>query len=407
MKTASKNLFLAAAFSILLAVGCSSNKNDDDNIAPSSDSETVSSSSVEMSSSEISSSSAAVSSSSGISSSSVVASSSSGASSSSAAASSSSRASSSSVAASSSGGSSNSVAVSSSSGGGACTPSGTTFNNVAFKGSLQMDIKLPSGSGPWPIIISSYGSAFGAGTRTVESPFNGGPTRSSGQKYATAAISYTAYSTNNPSYPKAVEDVLAAVRFLKANASTYCLDTNKVVAVGFSSGGYMTTMIAALSGVSGHKFDVGDNLNVSSKVHAAVAYAGISDIPNLDNDKAGTSSTMSHCSGSPEAGFLGCNPCENSCLSKAQEASPITYITSGNCANLPPIIMTHGDNDALLSWKQSEKMINKIKEVCPSNTAIFNKVAGGSHSGGIGESNLSGLGVSGGYLGFLDRALGY
>jgi len=52
-------------------------------------------------------------------------------------------------------------------------------------------------------------------------------------------------------------------------------------------------------------------------------------------------------------------------------------------------------------------MINKIKGVCPSNTAIFNKVANGIHQGGIGESNLNGLGVSGGYLGFLDRALGF
>ena len=384
--------FLAAAFAMSLAVSCSSSKSDDDESTLSSSSVVASSSSSVVASS---SSSVVVSSSSSVvasSNSSVVASSSSSVVASS----------SSSVVASSS-----SSVVASSSSTSVCTPSGTTFNNVSFKGSLQMDIKLPSGSGSWPVIVSSYGSAFGAGTRTVESPFNNAPSRSSGQKYATAAISYTAYSTSKASYPTAVEDVLAAIRFLKANASTYCLDTNKVVAVGFSSGAYMTAMITALSGVSGHKFDVGDNLNVSSKVHAAVSYAAISDIPNLENDKAGTSSTLSHCAGSPEAGFLGCNPCESSCLSKAQEASPITYITSGNCANLPPIIMVHGDSDALLSWKQSEKMVNKIKDVCPSNTAIFNKVAGGQHSGGIGESNLSGLGVSNGYLGFLDKALGY
>ena len=268
-----------------------------------------------------------------------------------------------------------------------------------------MDIRLPSGSGPWPVIVSIHGGAFMSSNRMVESPFNGGPTRASGQRYATAAISYTySSSPSSPSYPRAVEDALAAVRFLKTNASTYCIDPNKVAVTGFSAGGYFTAMVAALSGAPSHRFDVGDNLGVSSKIHAAVSYAAISDLVSLDSDKG--SGDMGHCANSPEHNFLGCNPCVSSCLADAQEASPMTYITSGNCANLPPIIMTHGSNDNLISWKQSEKMVNKIKEVCPSNTAIFNQVQGQGHAGGIGESNLNGLGVTGGYFGFLDKALG-
>ncbi|MBQ2849678.1 MAG: carboxylesterase family protein [Thermoguttaceae bacterium] len=59
-----------------------------------------------------------------------------------------------------------------------------------------------------------------------------------------------------------MEDVKAAVRFLRANAAKYGIDPNRVAAFGASSGGRLASMLGVPNKVKA--FDVGENLEQSS-----------------------------------------------------------------------------------------------------------------------------------------------
>lgn len=74
-------------------------------------------------------------------------------------------------------------------------------------------------------------------------------------------------------YPAAVKDVKAAIKWVKANAVQFHVDTNRIVVLGFSAGG----QLAALAGTTmeNKKFEPEFPSRVSSKVHAVVDIDGI------------------------------------------------------------------------------------------------------------------------------------
>lgn len=67
-------------------------------------------------------------------------------------------------------------------------------------------------------------------------------------------------------FPSQIEDVKAAVRFLRAHAGEYGLDKSRFAAMGFSSGGHIASMLGIPDRVK--TFDVGENLGESSQVQA-------------------------------------------------------------------------------------------------------------------------------------------
>ena len=63
-----------------------------------------------------------------------------------------------------------------------------------------------------------------------------------------------------------IQDVKAAIRYLRAHADRYRIDAEYIGVTGESAGGYLTCMAALDEDVS---LDVGDYLEQSSKVQAA------------------------------------------------------------------------------------------------------------------------------------------
>jgi acetyl esterase/lipase len=186
-----------------------------------------------------------------------------------------------------------------------------------------------------------------------------------------------------------VEDALAAIRFLRANATQYCINPDKIGVTGFSAGGYYTAIVAALSGVNGHEFDNADlgNAGVSSKVQAAVGWSGLTDFARLDqiNDVSGA---LQHCGiSSPEGQLLGCDPCAASCAN-SPKSNPLNYITAENCADLPPIMMEHGKKDNLVPWKSAEIFVDKINQTCGAGRAVGNYYENGNHGTGLGNATV-------------------
>jgi acetyl esterase/lipase len=262
-------------------------------------------------------------------------------------------------------------------------PAGTSGLNTS-KHKLHLTLPPTSkGNGPFPVVLFLHGGAFAGGSRD-DSP--GASSKAPDNGYALVSIGYRLSGDAGGTFPGSFNDILTAIRFLKTNAETYCLDPDKFAVTGFSAGAYHAGMVCVLSGYPDHGLDGWNTLyqGVNSKVQACATYAALSDMALLEEHEktAGGSFMIGHGADSPEAKFLGINTTLKSApetpppnASVRWKANPINYIT----ANTPPILMLHGSSDNVVPWVQSEYMVGKINEKA-SGRATFSKESGG-HSG--------------------------
>ncbi len=140
--------------------------------------------------------------------------------------------------------------------------------------------------------------------------------------------------------PDAVDDVQLAVRHVRHHADEYGIDTTRMAAMGFSSGGHLTLMIALDSdeGVTSNP----DDLVASTPNHvaAAIAYFPPVDLENI----VGPSERF------PALDF---DP------SLATSVSPINFADQED----PPVLFLHGTADELVPLQNSIRMHEALTSV--------------------------------------------
>lgn len=99
--------------------------------------------------------------------------------------------------------------------------------------------------------------------------------------FVVASIEYR--TSNEAAYPKQLEDVKAAIRYLRAHSERYNIDTERFGVMGESAGGYLTAM-AALNNDT--VYDVGEYTEQSSKVQAACPWYPPTDVSSFPYETA-------------------------------------------------------------------------------------------------------------------------
>ena len=245
-------------------------------------------------------------------------------------------------------------------------PAGTIIHRdlayVAGGHALQkLDLYLPKNGTNLPLIINIHGGAFKMGSKA-----EGVPAEYLAQGCAVASINYRL--SRNAKFPAQIEDCKAAVRWLRAHAAEYQLDPNHFAAWGASAGGNL----AALLGTTGdsQEFDVGENLDQSSRVQAVVDYFGPTDFLQMDAHRL--SDGMKHDPAySPESQVIGGAIQQNK--EKTAKANPINYISR----HTPPFLICHGDADRMVPHHQSELLAAALEKAGVSVT--FYTVPGAGH----------------------------
>lgn len=111
----------------------------------------------------------------------------------------------------------------------------------------KLDIYLPSvDEGPFPVIVHIHGGAFKMGNKRDEQLTS----ILLGLKRGYAIVSVNYRLSQEAKFPAAVEDVKAAIRFIKANAKKYQLNPNKIAVWGGSAGGHLSAMVGVTSHLS-------------------------------------------------------------------------------------------------------------------------------------------------------------
>ena len=192
---------------------------------------------------------------------------------------------------------------------------------------------------PRPLVIYIHGGGWVAGTTRNAGAIANFPAALAGlasEGFVVASVEYRL--AGEAAFPAQLQDVRAAIRFLKANAPKYGIDPARVAIWGGSAGGHLAALAALSCGVPG--IDAKPQPVGSECVQAAVTWYGVFDfaplVARVAGDPAGA--RLMGCTGA-------CDP------AKVAAASPVSYIDGGD----PPFLLIHGEADKTVDVSQSHR----------------------------------------------------
>lgn len=237
----------------------------------------------------------------------------------------------------------------------------------------KLDIYWPAeGNGPFPVIISIHGGAFmGGDKRDIHlTSYLGGLKRG----YAVVSVNYRL--SGEAIFPAGLQDVKAAIRWLKANGEKYHLDGNRIAACGGSSGGNYAAMICLTAQVADFDDASLGNGEYPCNVQAGVDMFGPTDFLKMDEQIAenGFGRPDHNEPNSPESRYLGAKISD--IPEKVRFANPITYIY----ADMPPLLIQHGRRDHLVPVQQSVIFAEKLKELGCQDRFEFDILENADHA---------------------------
>ena len=272
-----------------------------------------------------------------------------------------------------------------------------TFSNVDYAGngnSKQMlDIYIPAGvTSPTGTIVHIHGGAFMMGSKGIsEQPsfqtfYNNG--------YICVDINYR-YSTDSI-WPAQIYDCKAAIRYLKANASLYHIDTCKIGVIGESAGGYLVSMLGTTSQVSQLEgFHLG-NTNVTSRVYAVIDLFGPINFLTMDEEAAVLGFTINtNSANSPESRLMGA-PVQT-IPELVTQANPTTYISPDDAS----FFISAGSVDQNIPYTQGQYFCEALIPIVGSTKASFELIEGAGHGGSFWHNTTQ----DAKYLAFFNSAL--
>ena len=212
-----------------------------------------------------------------------------------------------------------------------------THDSVALAG----DLYLPKGAGPFPVLVGVHGGGWVQGVR---GQFQHWGKYLAERGYALFAISYRLAKANQKTFPHAVQDVLAAIQYVRGNAKSLNIAPDRIGVFGHSAGGNIGAL-AALGGRSplfanGYPNDPHAKESTEVKVFAGVY--GVYDVAEMWG-KYGVQSPKQN----NIEWFLGESLPDNRKL--YFDASPISYAVTAN--NKVAVHLSVGTEDDLVDRK--------------------------------------------------------
>jgi acetyl esterase/lipase len=215
---------------------------------------------------------------------------------------------------------------------------------------LTLDLYCPEKvSGRLPMIVWIHGGGWSRGRKEGHSP----AVTLVQDGYAVASIDFRL--TGVAPFPAQIEDCKAAVRWLRANASKYNLDPDRIGVWGFSSGGHLAALLGTSGGVKELEGN-GDNMSYSSRVQAVCVVSGPGDLLQLYRDATGPSGAEMNPKVKPGLEALIGVPVEEN-KTKAMAASPISYVSKDD----PPFLIIQGENDPTVPVSLTQSFFAALK----------------------------------------------
>ncbi|MCS6807210.1 MAG: alpha/beta hydrolase [Bacteroidota bacterium] len=252
------------------------------------------------------------------------------------------------------------------------TESDIVYAHVNGKDML-LDIYVPDNpqKSSFPVIVWLHGGTWFSGSK-----------RGFGVNYAASMVKHgfvvvCANYVTNERFPAQLHNCKAVIRWVRANAGKFRMDTTKIGVWGEGAGGHLAAMLGCTGDVKvatvgtttmDIEGNVGPHLNFSSRVHAVVALYAPTDFLKMDEHAVEdcASPVIHNQPTSPEALLLGA--AITTIPDKVQLANPIFYVTPDD----PPFLLQHGTADCNVPPNQSELLDEALtKAGVPSTLDLY------------------------------------
>jgi acetyl esterase/lipase len=226
---------------------------------------------------------------------------------------------------------------------------------------LKLDLTTPKKiESLAPAVIAIHGGGWAGGNKEF---WDGICEHLALRGYVAISVSYR-FATKY-TFPAEVDDVKAAVRWLRANAKRLKVDPERIGAVGDSAGGHLSMML----GTTGEEPEFGtdhENPRISSRVQCVVDFYGPTDFPRAYGMSPAVDKLFHQ--------FVD----EDVKQSRRRHvlASPMSWVTPDSA----PMLLIHGTKDPIVSFHQAEEMRDRLKEA--EVEVEFMPIEGGGHGFG-------------------------
>lgn len=214
---------------------------------------------------------------------------------------------------------------------------------------LRLDACTPDGLGPFPAVILVHGGAFRAGSRRGDPRPLLAPLTHAG--FAWFSIDYRLAPRYR--FPSAVDDVDAAILWVRAHAGQFQVDPRRIALLGESAGGELVAMAAV-------------NATPATRVAAVVDMYGPTDFV-LQEHRLGRL-------GGDMIALFGNRPLDPATWSLLREASPVNFVKPG----LPPFLIVHGTADPIVFYAESVELAQRLRS-CGDACQLLT-IPGGYHA---------------------------
>ncbi|QNU18013.1 alpha/beta hydrolase [Geobacillus zalihae] len=240
--------------------------------------------------------------------------------------------------------------------------------------SQKLDIYLPEkGEKPFPVIISIHGGAFAFGDK--KGPDCEAALHGLERGYAIASVNYRL--SGEATFPADIEDVKAAIRFLRAHADEFSLCSEKFAVWGGSAGGALAALVGTSGDVPEFKNPTIGYVEYSDRVQAVVDWYGPINFLTMDDQfiEIGIEGQIHNSSDSFESKLMGQQITLIPDL--VAKHNPETYITP----DCPPFLIQHGMKDDIIPYLQSVEFAKKLESVIGKENVILELFENAGHGG--------------------------
>lgn len=248
-----------------------------------------------------------------------------------------------------------------------------TKANIAYARSSDaqnLDLYLPAGNGPFPVLVYIHGGGFKFGNKEMASAnlvkgfLKGG--------YAVASINYRL--SGEAQFPAAVQDAFQAIAYLKKNAKALDLNEDQIGVYGESAGANIAALTGTAYGQSLFKQGLATSIDVKP-------FAVIAHYPPVDFLKIDTMLKEQSCPGrathdsadSFESKYMG-GPLP-SIPEKVAQANPANYASS----HATPFFIQNGSHDCAVGSGQARLLVKALEQNGAS--VSYEQISGAQHGG--------------------------
>jgi acetyl esterase/lipase len=203
-----------------------------------------------------------------------------------------------------------------------------------------MDVYVPNGEGPFPGVVVVHGGGWTAGTVR---DFAEESRLLANEGFVAFSVDYR--KAPQFTFPAQLEDMEAAVRFIREHAGEFKVDPAQLGSLGASAGG----QLAAMLGVVGE-----GRRDEGSRVNVVVSWSGPMDFTEAPSGRAAPRQDRSVGRG-PVRRYLGCAPLI--CPELYVEASPVSHVDPTDA----PTFMANGTAESV-ALSQPRSMLEALED---------------------------------------------